>query len=364
MLVVVAPDKFAGTLTAEQAAEAIAAGWRQARPDDEIRTVPMADGGPGTATLVAQSVAGARFHQAEVADPLGHAVAARWLSLPDGRALIESAEACGLHLVDPDRRSPLRSTTYGVGQLLRAAVDTGATEIIVGLGGSATVDGGAGMAGAWGHRLLRSDGNGLKVGAEYLAGLDRIVAAAPPSVPVIAAVDVDAPLLGPDGAVAGFAAQKGATPQDVPALEAGLRHLADIAERDLTGGPWRDLPGAGAAGGLGFGLAAFAGARLEPGAAIVAEMVELAHDITGAGAVVTGEGRLDRWSLRGKLPGAVADLARRHGVGLYAVVGQAVDGAGDAFDRIEVLGEDGLRDPVRLVIERAAALAAAIDRDD
>ncbi len=364
MKVVLAPYKFAGTLSAAEAAEAMARGWRRARANDEIVVTPMADGGEGTLGVVQAAVVGCVRHVVEVADASGRAVSAAWLSLPDGRALVEAAQACGLSRLDPADRNPRLSTSYGVGQLLRAAAGDRAREIVVGLGGSATVDGGAGMALALGYRLLRADGNGLKVGAQFAAEIDRIEP--PPAalgVPVVAAVDVSNPLLGDLGAVATFAPQKGAGPHDLPVLESALTTLADVAERDLPGGPWRDLPGAGAAGGLGFGLAAFTGASLAGGAAAVAGLVGLGAALRGAAAVVTGEGSLDAQTAQGKVPAYVAACARAVGARVGAVVGRLSDGADAGFDAVEALGRDGLVRATQLVEERTAALAARLPPD-
>ena len=360
MRILFAPNAFAGTLSAAAAATAMAEGWRRARPHDEITTVPMADGGDGTLDVVEAAVAGTRRRTVDVADGRGHATAADWLAMPDGTALLESAQACGLHRLAPDLRNPRLATTYGVGQLITAALADGATRIIVGVGGSATVDGGAGMATALGHRLLREDGNGVKVGGEYLRLLTRIVTAAPPAVPIIAAVDVDAVLLGVSGAVAGFARQKGAEDEDLRVLEDGLRTLADVAERDLDGGPWRDLPGAGAGGGLGFGLAAFAGAKLRPGAAVIASLVGLDDAIANTDVVITGEGRLDAWSLRGKATGHVATAAHSTRIPTFALAGSALDDVDVAFDAVSLLGPAGMDDPAAAVATAAAGLAAQL----
>ena len=364
MLVVIAPDAFGGTLSAAAAAEAIATGWRRRRPHDDIRSVPMADGGDGTLGVVEAAVTGTRRHTVEVADARGIATGAQWLELPGGRALIESAEACGLHRLAPDRRNPRLATTYGVGQLIAAAAAAGAPEIIVGLGGSATVDGGAGMVTALGHRLLREDGNRLKVGGEYLTDLRRIVAPPPLPVPVIAAVDVEAVLLGADGAVAGFATQKGATAEDCVVLEDGLRNLADVAERDLRGEvtapPWSNVPGAGAAGGMGFGMVAFLGARLQSGARLIGDLVGLPEAITAAEVVITGEGRLDQWSARGKAPGYVAGLGRDAGARVLVVAGTAAQDASEAFDDVGLLGEQGRERPAVAVAAAAEQLAARL----
>jgi glycerate kinase len=357
--VVIAPDKFAGTLSAAQAAHAMASGWRQVRPADDLVLVPMADGGEGTIDVVEAAVAGARRVHLEVADARARPVQASWLALPDGRALVEAAQACGLSRLAIQERNPLLATSYGVGQLLAAAAARH-RQIVIGLGGSATVDGGAGMATALGHRLRRADGNGVKIGGQFLRELDRIQAGSPLTASIVAASDVTSPLLGPSGAVATFAPQKGATEHDLPILEAALTRLADVAERDLDGGPWRDLEGAGAAGGLGFGLAAFCGARIEPGASAVADLVGLDRALDGADVVITGEGALDRQTAAGKVPAFVADRARERRCVVLAVAGRVEDGAEAAFDTVMTLGPDGLERPAELVMARTADLARAL----
>lgn len=356
---VVAPDKFAGTLSAAQAAAALARGWRRVRPGDELIAVPMADGGEGTLAVVEAAVAGARRVAVEVADAWGRPVDAAWLRLPDGRALVEAAQACGLSRLLPTERDPLRTTTYGVGQLLRAAAES-ATAIVVGLGGSATVDGGGGMATALGARLLRADGNGVKVGGRWIGDTVQVRPAPPLGVPVTLAADVANPLLGPDGAAAVFGPQKGAGPEAVALLERGLTAYADAVERDLPGGPWRDQPGAGAAGGLGFGLLAFTGARSVAGAEAIAELVGLDRALEGADLVLTGEGALDAQSAAGKAPVHVLRRGRAAGARVLAVAGRVADGAGAAFDAVAELGPDGLLHPAELVEERAAELAKGV----
>ncbi|HWB70945.1 MAG TPA: glycerate kinase [Egibacteraceae bacterium] len=363
MKVVVAPDKFAGTLSAAEAAEAMAAGWARARPGDDVVVVPMADGGEGTLEVVEAAVAGCRRVTVEVADPRGRAVAADWLRLPDGRGLVEAAQACGLWRLQPQERNPRQATSYGVGQLLAAAVDAGCSEVVVGLGGSATVDGGAGLAIALGHRLLRTDGNGVRVGGQYLRQLARIVPAPAPAARVVAAVDVTNPLLGPDGAVATFAPQKGAAPEDLPVLEQALATLADVAERYLPDGPWRDLPGAGAAGGLGFALAGFCRARLTGGAEAVAELVGLGAALDGAAVALTGEGALDAQTRRGKVPAFVGERGRAVGAVVGAVAGRVADGAQQGFDAVAALGPEGPRRARELVVERTAELARRIGQE-
>jgi glycerate kinase len=360
MRVVVAPDKFAGTMSAAQAGEAIAEGWRSVRSGDEVVVVPMADGGAGTLDVVSFALPGATEVTVEVADARGRARTARWLQLPDGRALIEAAEACGLAWLDAADRDPVRATSYGVGQLLDAAARTGPDEILIGLGGSATSDGGAGMALALGQRLLRADGNGVKVGAGHLADLDRLQLTARDWPPMTIVGDVDNPLLGTRGAVAVFAPQKGAGDADLPVLEAALAHFADVVERDVPGGPWRDLEGAGAAGGLGFGLMAFCGARMCSGAEAVAELVGFGSHVVRADVVIAGEGRLDDHTLSGKTPAFVAAAARNAGVRVLAVAGQVTGRGAGLFDDVAALGDGGLDRPVELTRERAAELASRV----
>jgi glycerate kinase len=356
--VLIAPDKFAGTLSATQAASAMARGWHRARPQDEVVLAPLADGGEGTLEVVASAVPGCERVDLDVLDARGIATPASWLRLPDGRALVESAEACGLRRLPDDQRDPLRATTYGVGQLLASAAAHGATQILVGLGGSATVDGGAGMATALGHRLLRADGNAVHLGTALgLVDLVRIEPAGGFGVPVRAAVDVTAPLLGPDGAAVVFGPQKGAAPDDVPVLEDALTVLVEVAERDLPGGPWRDLPGAGAAGGLGFGLAAFCGAELSSGADLVAGLVGFTEAMDGAEVLLTGEGSLDGQTAAGKGPAYVLARGRERGVPVLAIAGRIADGAGAAYDEALGLGPEGLTRAWDLVVERTADIA-------
>jgi glycerate 2-kinase len=361
MRVVLAPDKFAGTLSAAEAAAAMAAGWAQARPGDELVLAPMADGGEGTIDVLAAAVPGAELVDEQVADARGRACPAVWLRLPDGRAMVESAQACGLSRLAPADRDPLRTTSYGVGQLLRAAAASGAREVVVGLGGSATVDGGAGMATGLGHRLLRADGNGVKVGGTWVRDVAAVRPGPSLGVPVTVASDVTNPLLGPDGAAPVFGPQKGADAAAVALLEEGLRVLADVVERDLPGGPWRDRPGAGAAGGMGFALMAFCGARIVPGAEAMGSLVGLEDALAGAGAVVTGEGSLDASSLAGKAPAHVLARARAHGARAMAVAGRIRGGAGAGFDATAELGPAGFDRPAELVAEHTAHLAHTIE---
>lgn len=354
----IAPDKFAGTLTAHAAAAAIERGWRQVRPNDDIRRVPMADGGEGTIDVLLEAVGGAVTHTEEVPDARGIATSARWLLLPDGTAVIESAEVVGLSRLRPSDRDPLRTTSYGLGMLLRVVAATAPRQIVVGLGGSATVDGGAGMLSALGgHGLRRADGNGVKVGGRWVAEAVRLRPLPALGVPVIAASDVVNPLLGPAGAARVFGPQKGATPDGVALLEDALRQLAGVVERDLPGGPWRDMPGAGAAGGLGFALMAV-GAEMRSGAGVVAEMVGL--DLVGAGLLVTGEGALDAQTTAGKVPEHVRALAERSGVPALAVAGRIEGDVARRFSDVEALGPDGMTQPETATVAAAARLASRV----
>lgn len=355
MQVVIAPDSFGGSLTSAEATEAIARGWRRARPHDELVLLPLADGGEGTLDVVAGP--DDRIGEVEVADPLGRPRRARWLQRTDGTALVESAEACGLRLLDRDERDPLRTTTYGVGELLDAARRAGARRIEVGLGGSATVDGGAGALTALGLRVLRDDGQGLKVGGGELRAVGSVergwLDETWGDVEVVLWADVTTPLT---EAPATFGPQKGAAPEAVTILEEGLVRWADVVERDL-GGVQRGAPGTGAAGGLGFGLAAAVGARFESGARAVARAVGLAPVVSGADLVVTGEGRLDATSTEGKVVGAVLESARAAGVRTVAVVGRAA-ASPDALADLEAAAPQGPgEDPGAEVAAAAARLA-------
>ncbi|HEX2026687.1 MAG TPA: glycerate kinase [Nitriliruptorales bacterium] len=353
MQVVIAPDSFGGTLTSPQAARAIADGWLRARPDDRVTLVPMADGGEGTLAVVAAADGGER-REAEVAGPLGRPTSAAWLLRPDGTAVIESAAACGLAQVPQGERDPLRTTTYGVGQLLEGARRAGTRRVSVGLGGSASVDGGAGAALALGIRATRDDGGGLKIGGGELATVRAVergwLDSSWDGLEVVLWADVTTRLA---DAASTFGPQKGATPEVVERLRDGLQRWADVVERDL-GGAWRDLPGSGAAGGLGFGLAAVVGGRLVAGAAAVADLLGLPDVVAGADLVVTGEGRLDATSLQGKVVGHVVELAREAGVEVLAVVG-ALPEPVDAIADVESAPHGAGGDP-------AAEVAAAAER--
>ena len=324
MRVVVAPDSFKECLSAPQVAAALAAGWSAARPGDEVRCVPMADGGEGTAEALIAATGGTRV-QCRVTGPLGEPVHAAFGLSPDGRtAYIEMAAASGLHLVPLDRRDPRITTTFGTGELIRHALDRGARHIVIGIGGSATNDGGAGMAQALGFRLRNASGQELAPGGIALGQLAAIDASgvhpALKDAHIEAASDVDNPLCGPKGASHVYGPQKGAAGPSVVLLDTALAHFANVLRRDL-GADVAHVPGAGAAGGLGAGLMAFCGAALRPGIGLVADACGLADALAGAGLVLTGEGRLDGQSIHGKVPVGVARLAREAGVPVVALCG-------------------------------------------
>lgn len=323
MRIVVAPQEFKGSLSAQQAAEAMAEGARRACPAAQVAAIPLADGGPGTVQAMARA-GGGRILAATVRDPLLRPVEAEWVLLPDGTAVIEMAAAAGLWRLQPGERDPRIASTYGVGELIRAALDHRCRRIIVGLGGSATNDGGAGMAQALGARLLDASGRDLPPGGAALARLERIdLSRFDPRArgcPVTAAADVSNPLCGSQGASLVYGPQKGASPEAARELDAALRRYAQVLERDL-GVRVIDAPGAGAAGGLGAGLIAFLGAQVRPGLPVVAEALGLRERLRGADLLLTGEGRLDAQTTYGKTVAGVAGIAREEGVPVVAVVG-------------------------------------------
>lgn len=337
MRIVLAPDSFKESLTALEVAHALAEGWRRARPLDEILCVPMSDGGEGTASAMVAALEG-QWEKVTVTGPLGEPVDAAYGLLEGGRkAVIEMAAASGLTLVPPTRRNPAVTTTLGTGELIRHALGRGVREIVTAIGGSATNDGGAGMAQALGYRLLDAQGAELPPGGLALERLDRIDAAGKhPALErcrIRVACDVDNPLCGPSGAARVYGPQKGASPELVARLDTALARFAKIIERDV-GVSIIDRPGSGAAGGLGGGLVAFAGGVLEPGAALVAEACGLAERMSGADLVITGEGRMDGQTVHGKTPMGVATLAQAQGIPVIAVTGSL----GLGFDRVYAAG--------------------------
>ena len=329
MRIVVAPNAFKGSLSALEAASAIAEGIRIAAPDADLVLVPIADGGDGTVDALVAAMQGER-RRLRVRGPLGNPVDAEYGLIDSGStAVIEMAKAAGLALVPKEKRDPRITTTYGVGELLQQAYDAGARHFIVGIGGSATNDGGAGMAQALGYHLLDENGLELPPGGLAVRRLARIhvggVHANWKEAKLNVACDVTNPLTGPRGASAVYGPQKGATAEMVAELDGALHHFAEIIRRDL-GVDVEQLPGAGAAGGLGAGLVAFLGARLQPGAEMVMEALHLDERLTGAQLVITGEGRLDSQTARfGKGPAAVARHAKNAGIPVVAIGGSVAD---------------------------------------
>ncbi len=323
MRILIAPDKFKDALDAARVAAALAEGVRDAQPDAIVELCPLGDGGEGTGRVLAAALA-AEAHTAVVQDPLGRQREARWWRVPDSRtAIVELAEASGLALLPAAERDALRTTSFGTGQLLRAAREAGCRRVLLCVGGSATVDGGAGCLQALGWRLV--DQGGATITAAMTGGLLHTVAALhAPAEPFGADVkilcDVDNPLLGPRGAAAVFGPQKGATPAGVDELERGLAHWADVLER-CCGTDVRTLPGGGAAGGLPAGVAAALGTRLCPGFDVVAQHVALAEKLAGCDLCLTGEGRIDDQTASGKVVAGVARVAAQRRVSTVAFAG-------------------------------------------
>jgi glycerate kinase len=356
--VVIAPDSFKGSLSAREVAEAIAGGWHSIRPDDELVLVPQADGGEGTLDAIEASVPGSvRRSAGTVTGPDGSPTPGEWLELPDGTAVVELALSSGLPLMS--RPDPLGATTRGLGEVIRAALDAGATSIVIGLGGSASTDGGAGALSALGLVLLDEQGELVPEGGRGLADIvdvHRDGLAPAPAGGVTLLTDVTAPLLGPKGAAAVFGPQKGATPDQVEQLDAALSHFADL----LGGDP--ALPGSGAAGGAGYGFSAAWGATIVPGADRLAELSGLRAAVERADVLLSGEGRFDDQSLTGKVVGQLLALAEEHGVIAGVIAGQ-VTATADVWTAslTDLAGsvESAMADPVTWL--RAAGALAARD---
>jgi glycerate kinase len=324
MKIVVAPNAFKGSLSAAQAADAMSRGIRCVLPDADVCAIPVADGGDGLLPALQEPLAATR-RRLRVNGPLGAPIEADLLySAPRSVAVIEMALASGLALLDGQRLDALHASSEGAGQLIRHALDLGARHIVLGIGGSATTDGGTGLATALGMRFLDAHGQALRGDGGNLGSIRRIdvsdMDARLAGLRLEVACDVDNPLLGSNGAARVYAPQKGAGPAEVETLERGLANFADVIEQQF-GMNVRDLPGGGAAGGMGAGLRALFGAELKPGAALVLELLQVEAAIAGADLVLTGEGRLDYQTAFGKAPGAVAGLAARHGVPCIAIAG-------------------------------------------
>lgn len=323
--IVVATDSFKGSLSSKEAGDAIAAGVRRALPDADVVVVPVGDGGEGTVRALMNAV-GATEVRCRVHGPLADAVDAVYAISTDGRtAIIEAAAAAGLTLIEPHRRNPMRTTTFGLGEMIADALRRGVRRFLVGLGGSATNDGGAGMLAALGYEFRDGSGNLLKMpcGADLLrvARIEskNVVTELAEST-FIVACDVTNPLYGPRGAACVFGPQKGASEDDVEVLDYGLRKLADV----MTASGYPDvasMPGAGAAGGLGAAFAGFLGARLKRGTDMVLETVNFDSILTGASLVITGEGRIDAQTAMGKTPAGIFAAASRHGIPVIAIGG-------------------------------------------
>jgi glycerate kinase len=330
MRIIVAPDSYKGSVSALGVAAAMARGIHAVFPEAEVQQVPVADGGEGTVEALVAATGG-RFELTEVPGPLGDPVRARWGVLGDGRtAVLEMAAASGLPLIPEGRRDPRITSTAGTGWLIRAALDAGLRRLIIGIGGSATNDGGAGMARALGARFLDAQGQALPEGGAALVRLERIdLAGLDPRLAeaeILVACDVDNPLTGPRGASAIYGPQKGASPDQVQELDRALAVFARVATR-ATGREVGDLPGAGAAGGLGGALRWFTPARLRPGVAIVLEATAFEALVAGADLVITGEGRTDAQTAMGKAPVGVAAVAQRQGVPVLCLSGGLGEGA-------------------------------------
>ena len=373
MKIVVAPDSFKGSVSALEAANAIEQGLRRVLPDAIIEKIPMADGGEGTVQSLVDATGG-HIQTHRVLTPLENEVDAKFGILADGEtAVIEMASASGLTLVPPDKRNPLRTTTYGTGQLIHAALEAGCRRLIIGIGGSATNDGGGGMAEALGVRLLDINGKQISRGGGNLGQLASIdVTGLHPAIAeteTVVACDVNNPLTGPDGASHVYGPQKGATPEMIETLDGHLAHFDSILTRSL-GKSFNDTPGAGAAGGLGAGLMAFLNAELRLGVDIMIEAVNLEERVKGASVVFTGEGQLDFQTAFGKTPVGVAKVAKAYDIPVIAIAGGIAEGAEAVYDAgiDAMLGivqepmslEDAVEDAARLIADTAEQAARLV----
>ncbi len=340
MRVLIAPDKFKGTLNAIEVARAIELGVRKVLPGAHTILLPMADGGKGTVDAVVKAMNG-RVVNCPATDPLGETVQAYFGLFPSPSfpeknvAVIEMAAASGLHLIPAEKRNPLITTTHGTGELIRTALEHDLAEMIVGIGDSGTVDGGMGMAQALGVKFLDAKGLELGPGGRELTKIRKIDISSFDGgihgIKVRVASDVENPLCGPDGAAHVYGPQKGATPQMVEVLEAGLKNYAQVIKRDL-GKNISGIAGAGAAGGLGAGLIAFLDAELESGIELVMKLAGFSDKLKTADVVITGEGKIDAQTLFGKAPAGVAEMARKNNVPVYAICGQKGKGAEDMLN--------------------------------
>ena len=356
MKIVIAPDSFKGSNSSIAVAGRIEKGILRVFPDAEIVKIPIADGGEGTVEALVTGAGGTPY-TVEVKGPMGENQKAEYAILSNGTAALEMAASSGLPLVPQDERNPLAATTYGVGQMLLAAIEKGAKDIVIGLGGSATNDGGIGMAQALGVSFLDTDGNELGFGGGPIANLAKIDISGLDKringVNITIASDVNNPLCGPKGASAIFGPQKGADPAMVEQLDRNLAHYSEIVRQQL-GIDHLNTPGAGAAGGLGFGLLVFCGARLNSGIETMLDAVRFEEKLENCDIVVTGEGKIDGQSAFGKVPVGVAGRAKKLGIPVLAIVGDIGDGAEAVYD----FGIDSIMSTVN----RAMPLSEAIAR--
>lgn len=351
MRILIAPDKYKSSVSAVDVAEAMARGARKVHPGASFCLRPSADGGEGTLDAFLMAIGG-RVREVTVNGPLGDPVQARIAALNDGRTVIEMADAAGLALVQPDPGSAAGAHTRGVGEMMLAAQQEATGPLIVGVGGSASTDGGTGAAVAWGWRFLDEDGRELPPGGAALPDLVHIEPPEQlPSIELLAACDVDNPLVGKDGAARVFGPQKGADPECVERLEMGLSRLAEVVRTEI-GRDVSEVAHGGAGGGIGAGLVAFFGATLRPGLDSLAEASGLESEIAAADLVITGEGRMDRSSLNGKAPVSIARIAQRTGTPCLAI-------AGDLQLGKQQLKKAGIDDAVGLMQTGGGSLAGS-----
>jgi len=358
MKIVVAPDSFKESLRAKEVAEIIEEGIKRVFPQVEVIKVPLADGGEGTIEAILEARGGKVISQ-EVASPLGERIKAHFGILDDGfTGIVEMAQASGLSLVPHPQRNPLLTTTYGTGELIKAALDRGCKRIIVGIGGSATVDGGAGMVQALGAKLLNGKGKQISFGGGSLgeivsidmSSLDTRVK----NTEALVASDVDNPLCGPKGAARVYGPQKGATPEMVKTLEKNLAHFAMMIKKYLNK-EVKNIPGAGAAGGLGAGSIAFLGAELRPGIKLMIEASRLEERIKGADLVISGEGRIDEQTVYGKTPVGVAEMAKKEKIPVIIIGGEIRGDVEALYER----GVDAVVSCIDRILPRAEAMKEA-----
>lgn len=377
--ILIAPDKFKGSLSARDVAENIASGLREVLPDAQIDSLPLADGGEGTAEVISRALGGS-WVECKAHNPLGHEIDAHYAWIDDRNLVVmEMSETAGMRRLAENEHDPMRANTFGVGEMIVDALTRGAREMIIGLGGSATNDGGFGMARAIGFQFF-AGGKELAGAVSELTTLTEVILpqeivgafvsgaqsrkrrlTQPPlqrALPkIVAAVDVQNPLLGANGATRVYGPQKGAHEEQLDVLEKALARLAEVVAQDL-GVDFRDKPGAGAAGGLGFGLMSFCGAKVRPGFDVVAEAVDLEAKMRDVDVVITGEGKLDRQTLSGKTPAGVARLARKLGKRVFAIVGCASEDrqAREMFEAVYELGGK-ISEAAKLLRANAAKLA-------